>query len=409
MKMFYLQKNSISVSTAIQKLLVGLLLLAIPVMLNAQSVSGTSKCENGPLTINVINSVAGQWYILYNYKPDGSWDGIQAVAGSGGTLTFGTTPSEVGQYLVYNNGITYPGSPIPDTDPEIQFPSGTFIQGNLWIFANPLTTPKVKAIDDTYTIGAGGELVICADEGQIQITVESTPSHYSSDWDVNYQLYNGVTPIDVAKSAASGILTWTGLAAGTYTIQGYRGDISLSCDVVMDDEVVLVQGDIKNETTGYCYLTIQEAIDDADENDDISIPEGSYNETLDVEENIQFSSDGALTFTSNITVSNGHILTLNTDVEIQGTLDLTAATDQLILGANTLTLNGDWTGSGSIGIDQTSDLELYGTVSALNFAGTAISNLTINGENFGLVLLSDLSVHGALTIEDDLEIAGNTL
>jgi hypothetical protein len=405
MKMFYFKKITRAVPSGILSMLIGLLLIVFPSTgIFADEVSGTDKCAGEALTIQVTNAIQYQFYGAYRLNSDGSYTfidvGISSV--NGATVTIPATPNIAGKYEVYRiDGV--PAPPDPPTPIEDK------VDGELWIYDYPEI--QTYNITGTFT-GISSPYTVCDGFGEITITAETWTNPYGSDWDITYQLLKDGDPEQAPQIASSGqTITWSNLSAtnpGTvYTVEAYRG--LASCTEDMDGTVTMLPGLISNLTKGTCYQTIQDAIDDADEDDEISIPEGSYNETLDVEENIQFSSGGTLTFTSNITVSSGHVLTLNTSVEIQGTLELTGDTDQLIIGDNTLTLNGAWAGLGSIGIDEDSNLELYGTVAALNFDGTAINNLTIDGLNTGLALLGGLTVHGDLTIEDDLDIAGNTL
>jgi parallel beta-helix repeat protein len=389
------------------KMVSSLLILILGVMLStavsSQTLNGTDQCEDGPYTIGVTYSGNFRYFVLFRHNPDFTWDALQLIA-SGSSFSFDAI-QDVGKYYV--ELYTFAQIQIdPDTgDPIIpDEPGGGTNVGSLMIYALPAI--QTYQITGTYT-GASSPYTVCDGFGEITITAETWTNPYGNDWNITYQLFKDGVEEQAPKTASSGqTITWSSLGAenpGTvYTVEAYRG--IPDCVEDMSGTVTMLPGLISNLTKGTCYQTIQDAIDDADKDDEISIPAGSYTDPLDIEENIQFSSAGQLIFTSDITVLNGHVLTLNTDVEIQGTLDLTGATDQVVIGANTLTLNGEWAnGLGSLVGGTTSNLVLGGTVGATAFRLAAINDLTLNltGDVF---MNSNLVVHGTLLLSDEFDV-----
>ncbi|MFZ4547689.1 MAG: beta strand repeat-containing protein, partial [Bacteroidales bacterium] len=419
MKNIYLQFKSERLALSLLKSVLPILFLTIFAtdLFAAASVSGTSKCEGGTLAMGVNTPVKWNVYALYRLNPDNTWDFLEDFASGGANINFNTYTA-VGKYLVYQYPIGSDSPPEPGP--------GDFLVGHLWIFAEPsFKTLEITGTENTdFTISVGGKYVFC-DKGAVQIDVETLPNQYDNSWDVTYELYKEADLVS-AQTAGSGTLYWTDLVPGVYTIKARRGVAAgLTCNAVnMTGSLTIDKGLIKNESRNLCYLTLKESVDGSTLNNNILIPDGSYDEVIDVVHNLTFTC-GTFTIGQTLTVDGGvpgAVLTLAGNMVVTGALTLTAAGDKIDLdaGINTLTLNGDWGGDGSLVVDESSSLVLgeAGAVSNFNLEGTALNNLTIEGgidnglHYHGITMLNNLTIHGTLSLADaydELVLGGNKL
>ncbi|MES2702488.1 MAG: Ig-like domain-containing protein [Bacteroidota bacterium] len=155
---------------------------ALPV---AYTVTGTGNyCAGGAgVAVGISNSESGVNYQLYN----GVTTVGTAVAGTGSAISFGMKPA--GSYSV------------------IATNASTLCTNNMTGTA-VVTMNTVPAV---YTVTGGGSYCAGASGVHVGLTY--------SDIGINYQLYNGATPVGIALSgASSGLDFGFQTAAGTYTI-----------------------------------------------------------------------------------------------------------------------------------------------------------------------------------------------
>ena len=215
MKKNYPPEKQTNKSFTLAKIIVLLMLCLMPgLLLNAATVTGTSQCEDGPMTIGISSATPYQWYALFRMNPsDGSYTFIDATLTVTTTLEFGTKPSLPGKYEVYALATAPPPAPT--------IPNGTLV-GYKWIYAKP--NVLTAEITGTYTT-SGSDFVICSGLGEVKIQAsEATPGYYTSEWNVTYELYkDGSFVTGSSKTSGSSVThTWTGLGVGTYTVKAYR-------------------------------------------------------------------------------------------------------------------------------------------------------------------------------------------
>jgi len=288
--------------------------------LKAQTVSGSSQCENGGISIGVTGVNVFAKFALYHLDIDGNWARQQIIA-SDNDVTFASTYEMAGKYVVYQFGEEILNANIPTGDPTGD-PNGTLL-GHLWIYS----FPAVNDIEITgFYTGTGTELdpyIICNGLGEVMIEFEPKPTWFDAEWYVTYELYkysdvssdyelvpNSAKDESDADATLTDYIIWDNLSEGDYIIKAFRGDgNTIVCTETMDGNIELNPGLIQNTTKTLCYPTIQDAIDDADATDVISIGADTYVEDLTVSKSLTFISDGEITIDGTLDITGGSVLT----------------------------------------------------------------------------------------------------
>ncbi len=164
-------------------------------------------------------------------------------AGMSYTLFNGTTPvsSLIGAGFAFNFPAVF-GAGIYTVVAGSGTPCATNMTGTSTVVINPLPTP--------YVVSTSGGGAYCAGGTGVHIYLNS------SQIGINYQLFNGTTPVGGPISGTSAVLDFGLVTAGTYTITGYN--TSTTCTGPMANSVTVSINPLPTPFTvtpsagGYC-------------------------------------------------------------------------------------------------------------------------------------------------------------
>ena len=188
---------------------------------------GGSTCPGGSVTVGLSGSGSGVAYTLFN----GTTPILPSITAAGFAFNFPSTyTTTAGIYTV----IAANGTPC-----------ATNMLGSATVTINPLPTP--------YTVSTSGGGAYCTGGTGVHVFLNS------SQIGVNYQLFNGVTPVGSPISGTSASLDFGLQTTGTYTITGYN--VSTTCTGPMANSVTITVNPlpttytISPATGGYCAGT----------------------------------------------------------------------------------------------------------------------------------------------------------
>ena len=350
------------------------LVLTLGMTVNAQerhTMWGSSFCWDSATVTSIGMDTAqpGMYHVLLHFRTDGKVEKTTMVLPSTDdgfefVFDFGKNPNAKGFYVTYvyteaNYLALVPllnnlSTPLPILLAAIQ--TGVRQTGETWIFAEPTiqTLGFYGSIGGRDYTAHGDTAIYCKDAAGVSLDTTENSNYtffvgpgindvISRDhWIVNYTISNGTADVFDTIPGDGDTISWTGIRAepNIYSATGVRGlfytGTGAGCPAIDMDgkpEVMDTLTDVKNISTGLCYLTIQEAIDDIFTNDQDTIyclVKRDYVENVFVDKALTIMPDplsadlgftsimGAVTIASpNVTIQKfDMIMTLDSNVAI---------------------------------------------------------------------------------------------